>query len=420
MLGQFISAFQGMLTPILLWMSLGVLLRVDTGRKASSSARLLPIGVAVGLAGATVFAALRATAVINQRTAVSFPTLVVCVLLDICVVVVICLSRRVVVDGQSWARAAADGVAALAIAAAFFRAAPEVILQLTNFILPGEPVFTSEMLLRALGFVLGIGLAVVVAAIFRGLSRTSGRLAFTVASLLLAVLVFVQHATSLAQLFQARRVVHFSGSSFRTLVWFINSERGLVIAQAAVFLIPAAVSLVASVSTPLTGENEAVVRTRRATRRDALRWAAWSVLAVAATATTLTRGVAEANKKPVLSPPEDYQLADGSALVSLTAVADGHLHRFQYKAADGTVMRFLVVKKNGGAYGVALDACDNCGDAGYYEKDGKVICKRCDVAINVATIGFKGGCNPIPLDFDIHDGNIRIRTSALDAKSRVF
>ena len=76
-------------------------------------------------------------------------------------------------------------------------------------------------------------------------------------------------------------------------------------------------------------------------------------------------------------------------------INDGHLHRFQYKAKDGTVMRFIIIKKNGGAYGVGLDACDNCGDAGYYEKDGKIICKKCDVAINLATIGFKGGCNPV-------------------------
>ena len=89
------------------------------------------------------------------------------------------------------------------------------------------------------------------------------------------------------------------------------------------------------------------------------------------------------------------------ATIKFSQINDGHLHRFEYKAKDGTSMRFIIIKKNGGAYGVGLDACDNCGDAGYYEKDGKIICKKCDVAINLATIGFKGGCNPIPFDYQV-------------------
>lgn len=94
----------------------------------------------------------------------------------------------------------------------------------------------------------------------------------------------------------------------------------------------------------------------------------------------LTYGVAQTKKVITLSPPEDYSLSDGVATIKFSQINDGHLHRFQYKAKDGTVMRFIIIKKNGGAYGVGLDACDNCGDAGYYEKDGKIICKKCDVA----------------------------------------
>ena len=94
----------------------------------------------------------------------------------------------------------------------------------------------------------------------------------------------------------------------------------------------------------------------------------------------LTYGVAQTQKVVTLSPPEDYSLADGVATIKFSQISDGHLHRFEYRAKDGTSMRFIIIKKNGGAYGVGLDACDNCGDAGYYEKDGKIICKKCDVA----------------------------------------
>ena len=86
----------------------------------------------------------------------------------------------------------------------------------------------------------------------------------------------------------------------------------------------------------------------------------------------------------------------------------------------GTQVRFIAILKNGGSYGVGLDACESCGPSGYYEADGKVVCKRCDVAINPATIGFKGGCNPIPLEFTVQDGTLMIPTSALDDAAEVF
>ena len=121
----------------------------------------------------------------------------------------------------------------------------------------------------------------------------------------------------------------------------------------------------------------------------------------------LTYGVAQTQKVVTLSPPEDYSLADGVATIKFSQISDGHLHRFEYRAKDGTSMRFIIIKKNGGAYGVGLDACDNCGDAGYYEKDGKIIC-------------FKGGCNPIPFDYQVKPGKIVIQTSTLDALSSHF
>ena len=118
--------------------------------------------------------------------------------------------------------------------------------------------------------------------------------------------------------------------------------------------------------------------------------------------------------------PEEYSLVDGVATIPFSQVEDGHLHRFAYTAADGTEMRFIIILKNGGAYGVGLDACETCGDAGYYEQDGKIICKRCDVAINLATIGFKGGCSPIPFPYQVDDGAIIIHAADLDALSAHF
>ena len=171
---------------------------------------------------------------------------------------------------------------------------------------------------------------------------------------------------------------------------------------------------------PLTGANEAIGRKHKAFRRRAVASAVWSLVAMIGVTLTLTVGVAATQQTITLSPPEAYSLKDGVATIPFSQVEDGHLHRFEYKAKDGTVMRFIIIKKNGGAYGIGLDACENCGDAGYYEKDGKIICKKCEVAINLATIGFKGGCNPIPFPYKTGNGKITIQTTDLDALSAHF
>ena len=115
-----------------------------------------------------------------------------------------------------------------------------------------------------------------------------------------------------------------------------------------------------------------------------------------------------------LSPIEDALVQDGAVYVPFDQVSDGHLHRFGYTSDSGTVIRFIVIKKpNSSAYGIGLDACDICGETGYYEKDGQVVCNLCDVVMNINTIGFKGGCNPIIIDYEIENGYIIVPVDGL-------
>lgn len=125
--------------------------------------------------------------------------------------------------------------------------------------------------------------------------------------------------------------------------------------------------------------------------------------------------------KPVeLTAPEEYKEIENNIIIPLSSVDDGHLHRFSYKK-DGHDIRFIIVKKpNSTAYGVGLDACQICGVAGYYERKNDVVCKRCDVIMNKATIGFKGGCNPIPFEFKIEDSKIIIDKKVLDSEKERF
>lgn len=422
MLVQYVTVLQGTLPVALLVMALNVMLTVGEGRDKPASRHWRLIGVLVGFAGAVVFAALRAAAVITQRTFVNHPTLWCCVLLDIAVFAVVLFARKLTADWHAHAHALdiANLIAAMAIAVTTFHALPDVVLKLTIFVEPGETFFTSDMLLRALGFALGAATAIVAALIMRTMRGSNVRSAFTVATLLLIALLLASHFTDLAQILQSKRIVRFPTNMFMLLVWAINHQRDMVIAMVLVFAIPAIASLVMGFKTKASGENEADVRAHIAFRRRAKAAGVWSLVAMIGATVALTVGVAQTQQVITLSPPENYSLQDGVATISFDQVSDGHLHRFEYKAKDGTTMRFIVIKKNGGAYGVGLDACENCGDAGYYEKNGKIICKKCDVAINLATIGFSGGCNPVPFDYTVESGKIVIQTSVLDALSAHF
>lgn len=471
MLSQFVTVLQGTLSPALLVMVLGTLtVRMPDGtegsaRRGLSGARWRMAGLCVGLLAAIVFAVLRATAVITRRSGVNLPALSVAVVVDAVLLIVLLSAttsgrlRRL--RGRSsrprrgegagpgitpdppepsaprpmvlrrLAATLADAVAALAIASAVFVALPDVILPLTVFVEPGETPFTSAMLLRALGFLLGLASVVVAAAVLRTLHSPASRTAFGISGVAVVTLVLVRHATALLQLLQGGTLM-LHGRAFLALVWFINHDRALVMVQAWVFVIPVVASLVAGIrgtapagaepwrADPASAPNAADIRRRRAFRRRSIAAAAWSLVMVIGVTTALTVGVAALDDTPELSKPEAYSLKDGRATVTFAQVSDGHLHRFQYRAKDGTVMRFIVILKNGNAYGVGLDACENCGDAGYYEKDGKIICRRCNVAINLAPIGFKGGCNPILVSYTSTAKGIVIATADLDALSSHF
>ena len=127
-------------------------------------------------------------------------------------------------------------------------------------------------------------------------------------------------------------------------------------------------------------------------------------------------------KPPAEVQPEPYDISDGVISIELAKVSDGHLHKFSYVTPNKYDVRFLIVKKPAGtAYGVGLDACDICGIAGYYERgDDEVVCRRCDVVMNKNTIGFKGGCNPVPFDYEVRAGRIYINVKALEEHEKRF
>lgn len=126
------------------------------------------------------------------------------------------------------------------------------------------------------------------------------------------------------------------------------------------------------------------------------------------------------NPEPVLSDPESFIETDDQIKIPLDILADEKLHRFEYQDKKGNYARFIAIKKSEYSYGVGLDACRICGASGYYQRGDDVVCKLCDVVMNKATIGFEGGCNPIPVAFHLDQGNIVITKEDLLKDTDIF
>lgn len=107
---------------------------------------------------------------------------------------------------------------------------------------------------------------------------------------------------------------------------------------------------------------------------------------------------------------------NGQVRLPLAGLADNNLHFYQLDS-DSLSIRFLVIRKPGGEYGTALDACLICGPVGYRQDGANVICINCDAAIYIPSIGDSGGCNPIGFPSRIENGELVMEVTAMLAAS---
>ena len=209
----------------------------------------------------------------------------------------------------------------------------------------------------------------------------------------------------------ARALVKFSSQYAMGFIWL----------TAVLVLILTAVFFAENTRVTDPYDNPAQKRKLRARNRSCRRKAFGLAACLCLSVISMSAVKAYDTREIALSQPEVYTLEDGKIFVPMESVSDGHLHRFEYRTANDVNVRWIVVKKPGSAsFGVGLDACEVCGNAGYYENNGRVICKRCDVVMNINTIGFKGGCNPIPLSYEVQDGSLVFSVADLEAGEREF
>jgi uncharacterized membrane protein len=207
---------------------------------------------------------------------------------------------------------------------------------------------------------------------------------------------------------------------FRLIVWIINHNSLFLYVIMGLSLLLPLILVIKSFTPAVSWRNPAELRKMRKGKQRQRRWAVLVICGCIVSVLTQTAMKSYNERGVVLSPAEPMTLEGTEILIPIEQIQDGHLHRFNYTTEENIEMRFIVIKKNESSYGVGLDACDICGPTGYYERKDQVICKLCDVVMNISTIGFKGGCNPVPLAYSLRSGTMVIAREDLEKEGSRF
>lgn len=283
-----------------------------------------------------------------------------------------------------------------------------------------DTLVSAAVLIKFAGFIAGILLALLTGlAVFRAADALSYKAILTVFTIQFTAIILKQ-IILVIQIMMARRILLGGKALMSVMVPLINHHIWLLYLVLIVALsLPIALFLQKKPARP-AGSNPAQYRKILIAVRKKLRWGTVVTLSILALFLLSTVGKTYADKVAEIVPAVPVSAQQGQVRIPLEKVEDGHLHRYSFAASTGTIVRFIIIKKGGSAYGVGLDACEICGPTGYFERDDQVVCKLCDVVMNKATIGFKGGCNPIPLEYKVDEGSILIPAAALEKEKERF
>lgn len=378
-------------------------------------------GLTAGVAAALLLAVLKSTTVLINREYFNIGILSVAILSEIlfCMLLWGVLQKRLPeLHERIW-----SVLYAVLAASLLLYALPDIFLYPTEFLMAGQSVFSTDFLYKSIGYLGGlliVGLSGL--ALYQAGTGLSFRLVRILLIIGLAVNMVKQIAT-IAQFLLARRMIPMSKGLFEFIKMSVNYNDWFLYGIMVITILMPVLLWIKSLHPTDSFSNPAQHRRICAVSRRQRRWCSVVLAGYLLSILCLTVVKAYDEREAVLSPAEPMNVVGSEIVIPLENVSDGHLHRFNYTASNGTEVRFIVIRKsaNTNSYGVGLDACDICGPTGYYERgDHEVVCKLCDVVMNISTIGFKGGCNPVPLSYTIQAGNMVIQTNDLESEKKRF
>jgi uncharacterized membrane protein len=300
------------------------------------------------------------------------------------------------------------------------RTLPDLFIHPLDFDVGMDSVFNMEYLANLSGYVLGLLILVLLFSAVGFLAERAPKGLFPYLAFISVMGIFLFLLADAVRIMYVRSLLPRISWIPTLIIFFMGHSNLFLFFQTLVWTVAAAATFVQSLVMVPSGENPALIRKSRYGLKLKFRAAIFMVAIMALAVFSVTYLRAYQARGPYISEPDPVEAVDGRIFLSLEVVGDGNLHRYSYKTESGTIVRFIVVRKTASAYGVGLDACDICGQTGYYQRGDQVICKLCDVVMNKSTIGFPGGCNPVPLDFTIESGGIVIDPQNLEREKRRF
>lgn len=306
------------------------------------------------------------------------------------------------------------------IGALIFKALNPVLTSFFNFIKVNDFQINSEFIANLFGYLFGFCLSILLFFAFSVVLKNISCGLVLFISLITIVIYLLIILGDLVQILLGRRILSMSDYLF-SLVKLTNNYANYLFSI--IYLIILFLPVICFFKSFYSSEKYTNLAQKRKIKFNNIlkrKWAITSFFSILFVALSITVVKYYVEKEVELSPVEHSEIIGDKAVILATQVADGHLHRFSYITKEKIEVRYIVVKKNKSSYGIGLDACDICGVAGYYERDGQVVCRRCDVVMNKSTIGFKGGCNPVPLEYEFKDGKIYIDVNQFEHEQKRF
>ena len=272
--------------------------------------------------------------------------------------------------------------------------------------------FNTSELLRFLGTLIGVALAIVFGVMFvKGSVRIDLRKFFKITTVILFFVAAQLLVTGLHELSE-NGVIPSNKAEMATIGPIVRNDWFFAVT---ILALTAMMILLEYRRAPApVAESKAEQRkTEWSFRRERL-WMISVCVACFIFIASVTAEFVYAKSTTALSPATPVTFVDGKAAIPKSQVADGALHRYAVKV-NGTDVRFLLYQKPDGKIATVLDACEICGSVGYYKTAQGLVCKNCAAPVNPQTVGQSGGCNPIPLHTNESGDSIIVQQADLQA-----
>ena len=312
-------------------------------------------------------------------------------------------------------RAAATGLF-LFVFLMVFREGIETVLMLAAV------SFRSSDLLNFIGGVAGLVLALGLGvAFFKGSLKVNLGKFFTVTSLVLTMVSLQLLITGVHELSEAR-VLPSSQREMSLVGPIVNNDVFFFIVIVALCMFLMIAHRIQSSGGSASGPGDQTAPERRKALAEWRRERFWKISASAVSLAVILLISTEFIYSRVTQAPEPsvpIVMVNGVARIPTSDLADHKLHHYVI-SAGGAQVKLIAILDDTDSVRVGLDACEICGNKGYYQDGKNVICRNCAAAIYVPTIGLVGGCNPVHVSFVVEGGAVTFSENALAAGAKYF